>query len=222
MRVMSSSGYSGMLIRYLFFITVAMAYHASLRHLAVSGKYSGATSILTPVVINNSKTDIQVAVESISQMGESLESGVLVIDAESMRVANDIEITTEIRCLALNIYFEARGESNEGQLAVGHVVMNRTADDKFPNTVCEVVKQGGEKYRNRCQFSWWCDGKDDVPRNKQSWLASVRLAYEINNGWTTDPTGGALWYHATYVKPYWRRAFAVGPEIGRHIFYSYV
>lgn len=132
-----------------------------------------------------------------------------------------IEITAEIRCLALNIYFEARGEADEGQLAVGHVVINRVADSKFPSTLCEVVQQGGEKSRNRCQFSWWCDGRDDTPKNSKAWLSAVVLAKQIYYGLTNDPTDGALWYHATYARPYWRQAFVIGPQIGRHIFYRY-
>ncbi len=223
MQAMSSSG-SGTSTTYIFFIFVAMAYHASLWCTSMPKDFSGASSVPRSIFFNNN-LDIQSSVGSISQTRQSLGQDVLIVEleslAENVHFSNDIEITAEIRCLAMNIYFEARSESVQGQLAVGHVVMNRVSDAKFPNTVCKVIHQGGQKRRNRCQFSWWCDGKDDVPRNKQSWRASVRLAHEINNGWTTDPTGGALWYHATYVKPYWRRAFAVGPEIGRHIFYSH-
>ena len=78
----------------------------------------------------------------------------------------------EVTCLAENMYYEARNQSFAGQLAVSNVVMNRVADDRYPDTICEVVKQGpvrpswkgtGEMIpvRNRCQFSWWCDGKSD-------------------------------------------------------------
>jgi spore germination cell wall hydrolase CwlJ-like protein len=126
----------------------------------------------------------------------------------------------EIECLALNIYFEARGESETGQLAVGHVVMNRVNSKRFPSTVCDVVQQGGELRRHRCQFSWWCDGRSDTPRNKRLWEKSAELALNVYWGRSADPTEGALWYHADYVKPYWRKVFERGPKIGRHIFYS--
>ncbi len=126
----------------------------------------------------------------------------------------------EIECLALNIYFEARGEPEVGQLAVGHVVMNRVASARFPSTVCGVIQQGGELRRYRCQFSWWCDGRSDKPRNKKLWEKSAELALNVYWGRSADPTEGALWYHADYVKPYWRKAFERGPKIGRHIFYS--
>ncbi|MGH6946648.1 MAG: cell wall hydrolase [Kiloniellales bacterium] len=125
----------------------------------------------------------------------------------------------EIECLALNIYFEARGESKDGRIAVGHVVMNRVADRRFPSSVCEVVQQGGEDALHRCQFSWWCDGRSDRPTDVAAWDASKALARKIYWGLSEDPTGGALWYHADYVKPYWRKVFAQGPTIGHHIFY---
>ncbi len=126
----------------------------------------------------------------------------------------------EIECLALNIYFEARGEPEAGQLAVGHVVMNRVASARFPATVCGVIRQGGHLRRYRCQFSWWCDGRSDKPRNKRLWEKSAELALNVYWGRSVDPTEGALWYHADYVKPSWRKDFERGPKIGRHIFYS--
>ena len=81
-------------------------------------------------------------------------------------------VTEDLNCLALNIYFEARSEPLDGKLAVGHVVLNRAADKRYPNKICEVVKQGGEKRRNKCQFSWWCDGRSDRPRDLQAWKES--------------------------------------------------
>jgi len=126
---------------------------------------------------------------------------------------------SEIGCLAQNIYFEARSEGHTGKLAVGQVVMNRVASKKFPNRICDVVRQGGERQRFRCQFSWWCDGKSDEPKDTAAWDESLALAKNIYRGRMIDPTNGALWYHADYVDPYWRSAFVQGPTIGRHIFY---
>ncbi len=126
---------------------------------------------------------------------------------------------TEVRCLALNIYFEARSEPEAGKRAVGHVVMNRVSSKRFPGTVCDVVRQGGELRRYRCQFSWWCDGRSDKPLNTREWHKSSEIALAVYWGRTEDPTAGALWYHADYVKPSWRKEFERGPKIGRHIFY---
>ena len=125
----------------------------------------------------------------------------------------------ELGCLALNTYFEARGEPDEGKEAVAHVVMNRVASERYPDTICDVIQQGGELRRNRCQFSWWCDGRSDKPRNKKEWQKSAELALSVYWGRSDDPTAGALWYHAEYVKPYWRKHFERGPKIGQHIFY---
>jgi hypothetical protein len=126
--------------------------------------------------------------------------------------------TGDIHCLALTIYHEARGESHLGKLAVGHVVMNRTRSAAFPDDVCDVVKQGGER-RHRCQFSWWCDGRSDRPRDAVALLRSLSLARDIYHGCTIDPTAGALWFHARSVNPSWSKAFRPGRRIGQHVFY---
>ena len=126
----------------------------------------------------------------------------------------------EIHCLALTIYFEARGEPETGKLAVAHVVMNRMMDSRFPDTICRVVQQGGEQVRHRCQFTWWCDGLSDRPKNLRMWEKSKSLARTVYWGGNDDPTGGALWYHADYVAPTWAQAFNRTSQIGRHIFYQ--
>ena len=128
-------------------------------------------------------------------------------------------VRDEIECLALNIYFEARGEPDAGRLAVGHVVMNRVSDRRYPGKVCAVVRQGGEKVRNRCQFSWWCDGRSDRPRDRRAWKQSKAIATRVYWGLSEDITGGALWYHAVYVRPAWRKVLVPARTIGRHIFY---
>jgi spore germination cell wall hydrolase CwlJ-like protein len=124
----------------------------------------------------------------------------------------------EIGCLALTIYYEARGESETGKRAVGYVVMNRARSGAFPADVCGVVRQGGER-RHRCQFSWWCDGLSDRPRDRQALRQSLSLAQAIYNGCVPDPTRGALWFHATRVKPAWSKTSGPGKRIGRHVFY---
>ncbi len=133
---------------------------------------------------------------------------------------SEIDLDEELACMALNIYFEARGEPAIGKLAVGHVVMNRVAARSYPESVCGVVRQGGEIRRHRCQFSWWCDGKSDRPRDVAAWEESLLLARHILTGGSADPTAGALWYHADYVSPRWKDALREGPTFGRHIFYS--
>ena len=130
---------------------------------------------------------------------------------------------SEIECLALNVYFEARGEGELGRHAVANVTMNRVFDEAFPNTVCDVVRQGamdGRKAkRNLCQFSWWCDGRSDRPVDQRAWTDSLEIAQSVYWDRSRDPTDGALWFHAQYVDPEWATAFDRGPQIGKHLFY---
>ncbi|RMD60712.1 MAG: cell wall hydrolase [Alphaproteobacteria bacterium] len=144
-------------------------------------------------------------------------TGLVLIPVEPATAKSNV--TEQIRCLALTIYFEARGEPDEGKLAVAHVVMNRASHPLFPRDVCQVVRQGGEKLRYRCQFTWWCDGRSDRPRDSRAWRHSLALARRVFWDASEDPTGGALWYHAASVRPAWRTALQQGPTIGRHVFY---
>ena len=137
-------------------------------------------------------------------------------------------------CLALNMYHEARGQGIAGELAVTAVVLNRVNDKRYPNTVCEVVEQGPTRaswqdpkirfpIKNRCQFSWYCDGKSDTARNKKIYnrmynLADAILGNEIS---FLDITGGATHYHADYVSPAWAKTKTKTVEIQDHIFYRW-
>lgn len=123
------------------------------------------------------------------------------------------------QCLALNIYHEARSESVAGQNAVAAVTLNRVASKSFPNSVCKVVKQGGKR-RNKCQFSWWCDNKSDKPQEQGAWERALELSRKALKGKIPDPTNGALFYHAKYVKPRWSRTFKRTSRIGQHVFYK--
>ena len=143
----------------------------------------------------------------------------LALTPERVPLYQGIDWANDIECMAMNIYHEARNEPEAGKLAVGHVVMNRVSDPRFPGTVCGVVTQGSQKPRIGCQFSWWCDGKDDNPLNRRAWTDSRFVADRIFAGNSKDPTGGALWYHADYVQPAWGKTFVEGPQIGRHKFY---
>lgn len=142
-----------------------------------------------------------------------------VLVSTGRQAAADSPGDRNIECLALTIYFEARGEPDEGKLAVGHVVMNRASHPRFPEDVCKVVQQGGAKVRYRCQFTWWCDGRSDTPTNARVWSSIKSLASRVYNRAVPDPTEGALWYHTVDVSPVWRHSLVEGPRIGQHIFY---
>ncbi len=96
-------------------------------------------------------------------------------------------IDREIECLALTIYFKARGESDAGKKAVGHVVMNRTDSPRYPRQICNVVRQGGEWPKNRCQFSWWCDGRSGTPKDITAWKDSMTVARYVFWGCPATP-----------------------------------
>jgi spore germination cell wall hydrolase CwlJ-like protein len=128
-----------------------------------------------------------------------------------------------VTCLALAIYWEARNQPVEGQLAVAQTVLNRVEDSKFPNDVCAVVTQAikkrGKVLRNKCQFSFYCDGVSDVPTNEDAYAASLGVAYAAIIIRDVDITGGALYYHATYASPYWANAFQPTIKVADHVFY---
>ncbi len=127
-----------------------------------------------------------------------------------------VQADSEARhCVALTMYWEARGEGREGMLAVGSVVMNRVDDHRFPDSACGVVYQGGET--PPCQFSWWCDGRSDRPTDSALWSASLALADELLTADLRDPTHGALFFHNKSISSPWRRVRTT--EIGNHIFY---
>ena len=138
-------------------------------------------------------------------------------------------LETAFLCLALNTYHEAKNQSMIGQIAVAEVVMNRVADSRYPNTICEVVKQG-PKYkgsdvpvRHKCQFSWFCDGKSDEPRrDSKEWRRAQEYARIVLSGRIVlDVTEGATHYHATYVRPAWAKTKTRTTRIESHIFYRW-
>ena len=134
-------------------------------------------------------------------------------------------LATPLMCMAMNIYHEARNESTMGQLAVAQVVMNRVEDDRFPDEVCAVITQGihweSKPAKNRCQFSWYCDGKADEPQDERVWNLSLDYADTIyNEGTWRGITEGATHYHADYVSPNWASSFEKTVKIGSHIFYK--
>jgi spore germination cell wall hydrolase CwlJ-like protein len=118
----------------------------------------------------------------------------------------------QTNCLATAVYFEARGESLEGQLAVAKVVMNRAASGKYPSTWCEVVKQPWQfSFVRRGQFPA-VDTASDAWRKAQgiARLAVTNVIPSLDND--------VLWYHANYVAPSWGHRLNMDQRIGAHIF----
>jgi|TARA_R110002050_G_scaffold9580_5_gene33951 N-acetylmuramoyl-L-alanine amidase len=121
-------------------------------------------------------------------------------------------------CLALAVYFEARGEPAAGQLAVAHVIQNRVRSGRYPDSFCEVVTEARSVGLHRCQFSFYCDGKREAILDDVAWLASRVIAEASLH--VNDITEGATHYHSTSVDPAWASSMTVTIKIGNHIFYS--
>lgn len=118
----------------------------------------------------------------------------------------------DIHCLAKNIYYEARGEPLEGQIAVAQVTLNRVRSPQFHSTVCGVV------YAYK-QFSWTLD-KDRRIRDRKAWSDAVDLAAAVLTKSIHLPHFPALYFHTPQVNPRWNRGKRVVARIGNHIFYS--
>ena len=149
---------------------------------------------------------------------------------------------TPLQCLTKNIYFESRTQSIAGQLAVALVVMNRVRDSRFPSTICAVIYEGPHyeswktksipglskklrtyyPHRDRCQFSWYCDGKSDKLKEQSAIEKAERIAWLVMNGHIFDFTNGSLYYHADYVNPKWANDKIKIVQIDNHIFYGEV
>lgn len=123
----------------------------------------------------------------------------------------------ELQCLALNVYWEARGESAAGQAGVAHVTLNRVGAPGFPGTICGVVRQGGRA--GTCQFGWNCDRKSDEPTDARAWARAQSVALRTLAG-GPDPTGGALYFHHLREQPHWAAGrYLHKVRIGEHVFF---
>jgi len=160
-------------------------------------------------------------------------------EAEQLAEIIDESVTyndSQITCLANNIYFEARGQGKVGWIAVAFVTVNRMNDKRYPNTICGVVhqaptreswKKNGKYYpiRNKCQFSWYCDGKADTIYNTKLYDEIYAFVHNIMTSdyiiKYIDITDGATHYHADYVTPAWAETKTKTAEIGDHIFYRW-
>jgi spore germination cell wall hydrolase CwlJ-like protein len=142
-------------------------------------------------------------------------------------VTEKLETAKQVDCLAKNIYHEARNDGLTGQRAVAWATMNRIKSEKYPDTICDVVYQAelndnGIPLRNKCQFSWFCDGKSDTIDDQAAWNVAAKIAEDVFVAYDneTDPTNGAIMYHANYVEPFWVSSYTETARIDSHIFYN--
>lgn len=127
----------------------------------------------------------------------------------------------DLWCLATAIYFEARGESYRGQVAVAQVVMNRIKHRLYPKTICGVVFQN-QNSRNGCQFSFACDGIPETVTDGKAWKQAQEIAQGVTDGVLYLPeVADATHYHATYVSPVWAPRMHKIAQVGLHVFYRF-
>jgi len=126
---------------------------------------------------------------------------------------------SEQKCLAEAVYYEARGETVKGQVAVAQVVLNRVRNPAYPGSICGVVYQNRD-WLNACQFSFACDGQKHRVTEMPQWRMAQQVAKTVSAGqiWLPE-VGSATHYHATYVRPFWAPTMKKVAKIGLHIFY---
>ena len=131
----------------------------------------------------------------------------------------------EIGCLARNVYYESRGESLQGQMAVALVTLNRAENPMFPNTICGVVNER-KKVAKRgvvCQFSWRCEShtnpKKHIKQSHESYQAAITAILDYDSLTKTLVTQDTLFFHAAHVRPFWRKVKQRLARIDNHIFY---
>ncbi len=122
----------------------------------------------------------------------------------------------EWECLAQAVYFEARGETVQGQFAVAEVILNRVSSPLYPKTICRVVHQGGS---GGCQFSFTCDGMTDRIRERAAYRVAGKIARLMQDGAPRLLTDGATHFHTHNVRPGWAHRMPRTASIGQHLFY---
>jgi len=131
----------------------------------------------------------------------------------------------DFNCLVEALYHEARSESFIGMLSVANVILTRKESSNFPDTICKVVHQGkywkDKPVRDKCHFSYWCDGRPERFTDIKGLIKSLNVAEMSLKGMQIKQTVGATHYHASYVTPGWASDpnFKSLGQIGTHVFY---
>lgn len=164
-------------------------------------------------VFGTTPTPLQADIARIAREGRWLASAGWPLYALVDRYSTGVELDEQATCLATAVYFEARGESLAGQLAVADVVLNRAASDQYPSSWCDVVKQPW-------QFSFVRDGQfPSIDPDSAAWAKAKGVARLAMANVMREVPADVLWYHADYVNPSWGHRLNYVEKIGAHIFY---
>ncbi len=166
---------------------------------------SGVPASLTPAILHKAPAAAAAATSVVAS-----HAGLWPLIWANMAGAS---LDEELSCIATAVYFEARGEPFDGQLAVAEVVINRARSGRYPSSYCSVVKQPW-------QFSFVRGGRfPPVDASSPSWSYAQAIARIASNRLATALPEDVLWYHADYVAPVWGRRLSRVNKIGAHIFY---
>jgi len=169
------------------------------------------------------KKQVSDTTEAVELLAEEMAAEIAVEQAAI--AAQQAEQVKQVQCLATNIYYETMASSLADAMSVTDVVLNRVEHEKFPDNACDVVHQSylndkGVPLLNKCQFSWYCDGKADEPQDQTAWNLSINYAVSMfTSGKWRGLTQGSTHYHADYVNPKWAKEFTKVTRVGAHIFY---
>lgn len=176
--------------------------------IAVATTTPSLASEINQSPVNDTTARVAIAPDEIAPV--PLVSLSELIDARAEREAPN----ADEECIAAAVYFEARGEPIEGQLAVADVVLNRAASDQYPASVCAVVTQAA-------QFSFVRRGRiPAIPKATEAWRKAVAIAQVAMERIAQQIGSDVLWYHANHVHPAWGRRLTRVTQIGAHVFYS--
>jgi spore germination cell wall hydrolase CwlJ-like protein len=184
----------------------------------------GATPQVPRAVALSSSTPAQpdavpIEVSSFPRATLALQAGKNTGRPDYASMIDPEKMSSEKRCLAEAVYFEARSEPEAGQAAVAQVVLNRVSSGLYPSSICGVVYQNRHHYKG-CQFSFACEGKSLRITERDAWMTALRIADEVLAGRTyISDVGRSTHYHANYVRPRWARSLKKMDVIGRHVFY---
>jgi N-acetylmuramoyl-L-alanine amidase len=174
--------------------------------------YAAAATMARPAVASAAAASTAVAM-SVSAEAAGLYRAGWPLYALVDRYSAGAPLDQESNCLATAVYFEARGESLEGQLAVAHVVMNRAASGKYPPSWCATIKQPA-------QFSFVRHGQfPAIDTGSAAWARAQGIARLAAANVVPSVGNDVLWYHASYVAPSWGHRLNMAEKIGAHIFY---
>jgi len=187
---------------------------ARLRPASVNVSLPSATSYNTARIVTGASSQVDPLLRMVPAGWAPSSMAALSSMLSSLVAASSTgPLDPQMNCLATAVYFEARGEPIEGQLAVANVVINRAASGRYPPDWCSVVKQ-------KAQFSFVRNGQfPSVDVGCAAWQRAQTVARVAASKILTALPSDVLWYHASYVAPSWGRRLTRAEKIGAHIFY---